>query len=171
MSTEINDSIIFLPKNKVDKGTYELTEQISKSPAFNHVRVMPDCHSSAYCCVGMTSQIEDKVIPQIVGGDIGCGISCINLDKVIKEKQYSKIDNMVKSIIPMGEKNHTVPITTDSMMDQIYYKCNIKLELLKARFTTYPFNDFKFNNNYYKQLISRAKSNFSSSNCLKPPLR
>ena len=75
-----NDAIIFLPKNKINEDTYNLTKKITESPAFSHVRVMPDCHSSSYCCVGMTSIIEDKVIPQIVGGDIGCGISCINLN-------------------------------------------------------------------------------------------
>ena len=53
----------------------------------------------------MTSHIIDKVIPQIVGGDIGCGISCLNLNKPLKERQYEKIDNIVKSIIPINSKN------------------------------------------------------------------
>ena len=34
----------------------------STSEVFENIRVMPDCHSSSYCCVGMTSQIKDKVI-------------------------------------------------------------------------------------------------------------
>ena len=46
----------------------------------------------------MTSQIKDKVIPQIVGGDIGCGISCYNLQKVIKEKHYQIMENSLNNL-------------------------------------------------------------------------
>ena len=80
MSTKLNNNaIIYLPKNDIDNETYALANKMTQSPVFNNIRIMPDCHVSSYCCVGMTSKIEDKVIPQIVGGDIGCGISCINL--------------------------------------------------------------------------------------------
>ena len=73
----------------------------------------------------------------------------------------------MKLLIPMGEKNHTKPITNDTIMNEIYSKCNKKLELLKKKFTDYPFNEFLYNDNYYKNLIKRAKSNVSSSNYLK----
>ena len=86
--TELDETKVFLCKSKIDDETIELLSKMNKSPALNNIRVMPDCHSSSYCCVGMTSKIEDKVIPQIVGGDIGCGIIIYNLNKVIKEKQY-----------------------------------------------------------------------------------
>ena len=168
MNTYIDDnSIIYLPKDKIDNETLSLAKNMTKSPVFNNIRIMPDCHTSSYCCVGMTSLITDKVIPQIVGGDIGCGISCYNLNKVLKEKQYAKIDNAVKLLVPMGERNHKIPITNDEMMQSIYDKCNIKLKKLKNKFDYYPFNDFLYNENYYKQLIKRAKSNVSSSNYLK----
>lgn len=168
MNTYVDDnSIIYLPKDKIDNETLSLAKNMTKSPVFNNIRIMPDCHTSSYCCVGMTSLITDKVIPQIVGGDIGCGISCYNLNKVLKEKQYAKIDNAVKLLVPMGERNHKIPITNEVIMQSIYDKCNIKLEKLKNKFDYYPFNDFVYNENYYKQLIKRAKSNVSSSNYLK----
>ena len=166
MATDINGAIIYLPENKLDNETKQLVKKFSESEVFDNVRVMPDCHASSYCCVGMTCQINNKVIPQIVGGDIGCGISCYNLNKVIKEKQYSKYDDMIKKIVPMGERNHKVSITTDEMMEDIYNRCNQKLEILKNKIPEYPYNDFKYNHNYYKNLISRAKSNVSSSNYL-----
>ena len=166
-TTVAENTVIHLPAGDIDEETYGLAKEMSKSPVFNNIRIMPDCHSSSYCCVGMTSLIHDKVIPQIVGGDIGCGISCINLNKVIKEKQYEKIDAKVKELIPMGERNHRVPVVTDDIMDRIYDVCNCHLEKIKTMFPDYPFGDFKFNNNYYKALIKRAKSNVSSSNYLK----
>ena len=78
---ENNDCITFLPSNELDNDTKNLINRLSKSEVFHHIRVMPDCHSSVNCCVGFTSQIIDKVIPSIVGGDIGCGISCYPLNK------------------------------------------------------------------------------------------
>ena len=101
MQTQVDDNtIIYLPKKDIDTEMYSLAEKFSKSPAFNHIRIMPDGHSSAYCCVGLTSYLNNKVIPQIVGGDIGCGITIMNLNKVIKEKQYETIDKMIKSLKP-----------------------------------------------------------------------
>jgi len=162
-----DDTTIHLPRSEIDDETYALTVEMAKSPVFNHIRLMPDCHSCSYCCVGMTSIIENKVIPQIVGGDIGCGISCINLHKVLKEKHYEKIDNAIKNMIPMGERNHQVPITTPAIMNSIYTACNETLEKLKRTFPTYPFADFQYNENYYNSMISRARSNVSSNNYLK----
>jgi len=168
MNTIIGDNaVIYLPQNKIDNETQSLVKDMTKSQVFNKIRIMPDCHSSSYCCVGLTSMIEDKVIPQIVGGDIGCGISCLNLNKVLKEKHYEKIDKAVKLLVPMGDKNHKIPITNDDIMNELYSKCNVKLDILKKKFPEYPFNDFQYNDKYYKKLIKRAKSNVSSSNYLK----
>ena len=64
------------------------------------------------------------------------------------------------------KKNHKTPIITDEIMNELYDKCNLKLETLKEKFPDYPFNDFLYNDNYYKRLIQRAKSNSSSNNYL-----
>ena len=168
MNTIIGDNaVIYLPQNKIDNETQLLVKDMTKSQVFNNIRIMPDCHSSSYCCVGLTSMIEDKVIPQIVGGDIGCGISCLNLNKVLKEKHYEKIDKAVKLLVPMGDKNHKIPITNDEIMNELYSKCNVKLDILKEKFPEYPFDEFQYNDKYYKRMIKRAKSNVSSSNYLK----
>ena len=157
------DVKIFLPKNELDDETLKLVEKFSKSEVFSNIRVMPDCHSSILCCVGLTSQIENKVIPSIVGGDIGCGISCYPLNKKIKEKQYKIIDATVKKIIPMGNQIHNKQIVDDAIMDEIYNRCNIKIEHLKENFPEYPFRDFHYTKNYFQTLISKMKSKTSSS--------
>ena len=38
------------------------------------IRIMPDVHAGAGCVIGFTANIGEKVIPNIVGVDIGCGI-------------------------------------------------------------------------------------------------
>lgn len=164
LKDSINEDVkIFLPKNELDDETLELVQKFSKSDVFRNIRVMPDCHSSILCCVGLTSQIKNKVIPSIVGGDIGCGISCYPLNKTFKEKQYKPIDSLIKKIIPMGNQIHGKPIVDDVIMGQIYDRCNQKIEHLKENFPEYPFRDFHYTQNYFQRLISKMKFKTSST--------
>ena len=43
------------------------------------IRIMPDCHAGAGCVIGTTMTITDKVIPNLVGVDIGCGMLATKL--------------------------------------------------------------------------------------------
>ena len=158
---ENEDAIIFLPNSEIDDGTRDIVKKLAKSDVFHHIRVMPDCHSSVNCCVGFTCYIHEKIIPAIVGGDIGCGISCYPLNKKIKENQYKKIDQAIKSAIPMGEKIHMKSIADERVMTEIYDECNRKLDCLKEKYPDYPFRTF--NENYYKDLIARMHSKTNSS--------
>ena len=165
--TKIEETVIYLPESQIEDDTYELIKKMNRSDVFNHIRIMPDCHSSSYCCVGMTSLIKDKVIPQIVGGDIGCGILLYNLEKSIKEKHYKKIDDYIKNNIPMGENSHKVPVIEMSYMDKIYNNCNIKLNKLREVFNENELNEFKFDNKYYEKLIKKLNVKSGSSNFIK----
>ena len=46
------------------------------------IRIMPDVHAGAGCVIGFTGDLGDKVIPNIVGVDIGCGMRILNLGKL-----------------------------------------------------------------------------------------
>ena len=61
----------------------ELLEQDAFKDA--KVRIMPDVHAGKGCVIGFTGDLGDKVIPNIVGVDIGCGMLCVELGKVDKE--------------------------------------------------------------------------------------
>ena len=47
------------------------------------IRIMPDIHAGAGCVIGFTGDLGDKVIPNIVGVDIGCGMRVFNLGKQV----------------------------------------------------------------------------------------
>ena len=53
-------------------------------PAFKDckVRIMPDVHAGIGCVIGFTADLGDKVIPNIVGVDIGCGIRVFELGNI-----------------------------------------------------------------------------------------
>ena len=164
--TNINNAIVYLPSEDINEETKKLIEKMSHSQALKNIRIMPDCHGSSYCCVGLTSIIEDKVIPQIVGGDIGCGIIVYKLEKKIKEKQYKKIDDFIKSTIPMGENSYKTPVIEKSYMEKIYKDCNSKLIYLKEKFKNYEYKDFCFDENYYKNLVKRLNVKSGSNQFL-----
>ena len=64
------------------------------------IRMMPDVHAGFGCTVGTTMTIKDRVTPNLVGSDIGCGMETI----LIKEKRIEpqKFDKVVRSVVPSG---------------------------------------------------------------------
>ncbi len=64
------------------------------------VRMMPDIHAGAGCTIGTTMTIKDKICPNLVGVDIGCGMETIR----IKEKHIEpqKLDKVIRAGIPSG---------------------------------------------------------------------
>ncbi|WP_227450607.1 RtcB family protein [Clostridioides sp. ES-S-0108-01] len=46
------------------------------------IRIMPDCHAGAGYVIGTVMTIQDKIVPNLVGVDIGCGVLCANLGKI-----------------------------------------------------------------------------------------
>ena len=64
------------------------------------IRVMPDVHAGAGCTIGTTLTVTDKIVPNLVGVDIGCGMLTIPLGKI--EIDLPKFDNQVKRSIPSG---------------------------------------------------------------------
>lgn len=64
------------------------------------IRIMPDCHAGVGCVIGTTMTIKDKVVPSLVGVDIGCGMLLVNLGK--REIDFKELDDYIKANIPSG---------------------------------------------------------------------
>lgn len=64
------------------------------------VRIMPDVHAGAGCTIGTTMTISDKVCPNLVGVDIGCGMETVRVDE--REIDLERLDNLIYSEIPAG---------------------------------------------------------------------
>lgn len=72
------------------------------------IRLMPDIHAGAGCTVGTTMTITDKIVPNLVGVDIGCGMETIRVRE--KHIEPQKLDKLIYEKIPSGfnirEKTH-----------------------------------------------------------------
>lgn len=64
------------------------------------IRIMPDVHAGAGCTIGTTMTIKDKVVPNLVGVDIGCGMETILLEE--KSIDLEKFDKFIYDNIPSG---------------------------------------------------------------------
>lgn len=70
----------------------------------SQIRIMPDTHAGAGCVIGFTQKIEDKVVPNLVGVDIGCGMLVL---KVTKDfiMDLPKLDKVIHQKIPSGPEH------------------------------------------------------------------
>ena len=109
-----------------DNIEQEAIDQINillEQPAFADckVRIMPDVHAGAGCVIDFTADLGDRVIPNIVGVDIGCGMLTVEhgrIDTGINDKtdssivnyvtdiDYEKLDNAIRTCIPSGRNVH-----------------------------------------------------------------
>ena len=68
--------------------------------AGSKVRIMPDVHIGIGCVVGFSATMTDKIIPNVIGVDIGCGMLTVELGKV--DIDFESLDNFIKKQIPAG---------------------------------------------------------------------
>ena len=68
------------------------------------IRIMPDTHAGKGCVIGFTADLGDKVIPNLIGVDIGCGMLTVELGKIKPDLQV--LDNVIRKHIPSGRDIH-----------------------------------------------------------------
>ena len=88
--------------SNIEQEAIDQINTLLAQPAFEDckVRIMPDVHAGAGCVIGFTADLGDKVIPNIVGVDIGCGMLTVKLN--VKEINFEKLDRVIREQIPYG---------------------------------------------------------------------
>ena len=69
--------------------------------ASSKIRIMPDVHAGKGCTIGTTMTVTDKIVPSMVGVDIGCGMYTVYLGKI--DIDFEKVDEAAH-LIPCGRK-------------------------------------------------------------------
>ena len=64
------------------------------------VCMMPDIHPGKVGPIGLSMRVTDKVIPQLLGVDIGCGMTCVKLNK--NNMEFQKLDRIIRENVPSG---------------------------------------------------------------------
>lgn len=99
-----------------------------KQPAFSDckVRIMPDVHAGAGCVIGFTADLGEKVIPNIVGVDIGCGMLTTSLENI--DIDFERLDEVIRKYVPSGRNVHEEENidTATEIIDKLYCKKQLK---------------------------------------------
>ncbi len=110
----------------------EAFEQVKKLANFeayqeSKIRIMPDAHAGKGCTVGTTMTITDKVTPNLVGVDIGCGMLTIKLHD--KNIDLARLDEVINTKIPSGFNVHQKAIRD---FDFSNLQCATEVDLKRA---------------------------------------
>ena len=87
------------------------------------VRIMPDVHAGKGCVIGFTADLGEKVIPNIVGVDIGCGMLTAEIGKI--DIDFEKLDNIIRKNIPFGRTVRDYEVSFPEM-EQLHCKDSLK---------------------------------------------
>ena len=82
------------------------------------VRIMPDVHAGKGCVIGFTADLGDKIIPNIVGVDIGCGMLCVELGKI--DLDLEKLDQVINENIPAGRNIREQKLINFDKINDLY---------------------------------------------------
>lgn len=87
--------------NDIEESAYKQIEAVCNEKAFENskIRIMPDVHAGIGCTIGTTMTVVDKVVPNMVGVDIGCGMYTVYLGKT--DIDFERID-AAAHFIPCG---------------------------------------------------------------------
>jgi len=95
------------------------------------IRIMPDVHAGAGCTIGTTMSITDKVVPNLVGVDIGCGMETISISN--KRLELQKLDKLIYENIPSGFEVRKTPHRYNEQIDLTQLCCLKAVQLDRAQ--------------------------------------
>jgi tRNA-splicing ligase RtcB (3'-phosphate/5'-hydroxy nucleic acid ligase) len=125
-------------ENDGEKTVQQIYEFLNHPAFTNPISIMPDCHVGKGAVIGFTMKLTDKVIPNVIGVDIGCGMLSCNFEKLLLDHVASleELDQRIREKIPfstsVNEKFEDIP-------NPFYMIANKKLKDFQTTFN----NEFK----------------------------
>lgn len=143
--------------DNIEENALEQIKQLLSIEVFSDkkIRIMPDVHAGAGCVIGFTGDLGDKVIPNIVGVDIGCGMRILNLGR-IEEIDYHAFNEHIRANIPSGmivreDKFGFKPLVHEEM--DIYREAKKMVTELRC------YRELKYSDRIYKAIGSLGGGN------------
>ncbi len=105
-------------ENVEPEAVNQIYELLARPPfADKRVRVMPDVHYGTGCVVGFTAPLGDKIIPNVLGVDLGCGMLTVELGKI--DIPLPALDDFIKRRIPYGS-THRKERHAEELIERLY---------------------------------------------------
>ncbi|ATP42334.1 RNA-splicing ligase RtcB [Solibacillus sp. R5-41] len=101
---QYTDAVIYT-NNPQEAAILQIKELVNQSFMQGaKVRIMPDYHAGKGCVIGTTIVLNDRVVPNLVGVDVGCGVLVSEIGK--GKVDFNKLDEIIRSFVPSGNAIH-----------------------------------------------------------------
>ena len=92
----------------LEQAAQDQIDTLANLEAFSDakIRIMPDAHAGAGCVIGFTADLGEKVVPNLVGVDVGCGLLTV---KLTERADFGRLDEVVRKVVPHGFGVHGRP--------------------------------------------------------------
>lgn len=100
------------------------------------IRIMPDYHAGKGCVIGTTIELTDKVVANLVGVDVGCGVKVVQLDD--RSIDFNQLDQIIRQFVPSGIELHseeTVGSVKEEFPESADFKAGHILNNDRSRFS------------------------------------
>lgn len=116
----------------VDDAASSQIEEMSRCEAYSNcdIRIMPDCHAGKGCTIGTVIKVKDRIVPNTVGVDIGCGMYVCEI--VSEHIDLEHLDEVVNKYIPSGFNVHDVPVRYFAQLTSLFCKDVVKWDYIQC---------------------------------------
>ena len=116
--------------DNVEQYAFAQIKMICDNPAAEGtvIRIMPDVHPAKIGPVGLTMTVGDRIIPGLIGIDIGCGLTIARIDRVRNE--FDRLDGVIRQNIPAGMsiRDKVSRVVDDFDFDRLICRDHIRRE-------------------------------------------
>lgn len=125
-----NTAVCYTPE--LEEVAKQQIQAVCDRPEFAgcKIRIMPDVHAGKGCTIGTTMTIRDKIVPGMVGVDIGCGMETVELAE--REINFDRLDTLIRREIPYGREVRDEPHALNSEIDLTQLRCADQVNLNRA---------------------------------------
>lgn len=118
----------FVYTNTLEESAHDQLVQLCGMQAFkdSKIRIMPDVHAGKGCTIGTTMTITDKVVPNMVGVDIGCGMEVTKFKE--KDIDLELLDDLIYVKIPAGTNIRKIKHAYSNKIDLSKLRCFDKIK-------------------------------------------
>lgn len=118
---------------ELEEQAAEQIRAVCNQEAFSgcKIRIMPDVHAGKGCTIGTTMTIRDKLVPGMVGVDIGCGMETVKIAQ--REIDFEKLDKLIHEKIPCGREVREEAHVLNNEIDLDALRCAPFVHLERAR--------------------------------------
>ena len=127
---QFNTAVCYTPQ--LEKAAESQIKAVCDQEAFSDskIRIMPDVHAGMGCTIGTTMTITDKIVPGMVGVDIGCGMETVQISQT--EIDFGKLDALIREQIPCGREVRRNPHALNAQINLSQLRCAKYVNLERA---------------------------------------